>query len=309
MKTFLTLALIQLIMIPLFSVSADDHVPGDDIFEIPIHGTVLDNATGLPLIDVSIYAFDENYKDYYKDLTNGEGSFYFEVKTPGFYHLVANKEGYEKRSFIIRANFNGHSIDFAMDPVEYDFTIHGEVEDQESHDLIPNVTVTLEEWVVPGVFTPRRDLRTNETGGFSFNIKNGLYRLVFEKEDYYTDYFLFDTSGNGLHLRKTMRAYYRGVRGVVKDSSGSPIEGATLCLRDDDEVYYETTGETGEYEILIPYGGDYTLTCYADGYRPEGKPVRVQGSIVEIDIHMEEPRIPLIYQFLYLILELLGSIG
>ena len=62
-------------------------------------------------------------------------------------------------------------------------------------------------------------------------------------------------------------------------------------------------------EILIPYGGDYTLTCYADGYRPEGKPVRVQGSIVEIDIHMEEPRIPLIYQFLYLILELLGSIG
>uniref|UniRef100_A0A0K2UK94 Peptidase M14 domain-containing protein n=2 Tax=Lepeophtheirus salmonis TaxID=72036 RepID=A0A0K2UK94_LEPSM len=67
---------------------------------------------------------------------------------------------------------------------------------------------------------------------------------------------------------------HKGVKGFVKDESGSAIEGASMKVKGRD-VGFQTTKEGEFWRILLP--GIYTMEIFAPGYQPR----EVQFAIVE----------------------------
>jgi len=62
---------------------------------------------------------------------------------------------------------------------------------------------------------------------------------------------------------------HRGVRGFVFDDTGSPIEGASMKIKDR-EVGFRSTRHGEYWRILLP--GKYTLEVYADNFEPKELP-------------------------------------
>jgi hypothetical protein len=309
-KGILVAMIVMLCVIPITSVAGDDNVPGDDLIETAFFGTVTDNETGLPIGGANIYAFDEDYQNYYGALTDQEGYYYFEVGSAGLHIIYANKQGYGQSTSIGRIHINDKDeVNFTLDPIHYEYLVYGEVVDQDTDELLSDVHITLYEMVGPGVFNPRTESTTNSSGGFSFRLDNGTYRLEFDKEGYFIRYHTWKVAGSGLHLTQTMQSFYQGIFGQVTDENGIPMPDVTISFENRDNKFYNTTDKDGNYEILVPYSDTYTLTAYADGCRPFIDRVTIPSYVkIGYDIQLHEATFPLIYQFLYYILTLLGLV-
>jgi hypothetical protein len=72
------------------------------------------------------------------------------------------------------------------------------------------------------------------------------------------------------------------VRGVVRDETGVPIEGATIELSIGERKVGTVTRDDGSYEVDLVHGpvlgGELTLTVSRAGFHPISKRVRGNGS-------------------------------
>jgi hypothetical protein len=67
------------------------------------------------------------------------------------------------------------------------------------------------------------------------------------------------------------------VTGVVRSTSGDPIEGALVMGLD---LGYSETDASGRFELRQP---EMVLVCWCDGFYPAAKPVAgIRGAILEI---------------------------
>jgi hypothetical protein len=83
---------------------------------------------------------------------------------------------------------------------------------------------------------------------------------------------------------------HRGVKGVVKNDGGKPIEGASMKIRGRD-VGFQFVFEGEFWRILLP--GIYTMEVYADGFAPREVDfaiVEKNPTVLNITLRREVPR-------------------
>ena len=89
-------------------------------------------------------------------------------------------------------------------------------------------------------------------------------------------------------LLALMNQVHRGVKGFVRNETGSPISGAYLTVAN--RNWDVRSAQDGDYwRLLVP--GLYVLTASADGYRAVSEMVMVpEGAAVELNFTLEECR-------------------
>jgi hypothetical protein len=80
------------------------------------------------------------------------------------------------------------------------------------------------------------------------------------------------------------------VRGVVRDSSGAPIEGARVMFADGPGSLPDVaalTGAGGEFTLSAPVAGTYRIQCVTEG----AAPVDVEVTVAPGEPHHVEVRV------------------
>ena len=87
------------------------------------------------------------------------------------------------------------------------------------------------------------------------------------------------------------QALYGGLTGIIADSSGAAVPGATVTLQNEETglAFTATTDDTGTYTIRNIAGGTYTLRATLQGFKEfvqTGIPITA-GGIVRINGRLE----------------------
>jgi hypothetical protein len=201
-------------------------------------------------------------------------------------------------------------------PKVFDTSVYGIVTDSVTGAPLRDVYITLwefVEWEDGWSYTRIADYQTKEDGKYSFEAFEGTFVLdaVIEGYDQYHSDVVELVSGDSLELNIELSQWTRGVTGIVYDENGDPMEGVAISLEGDGRrsgEFTATTDENGFYEIRVPWGGQYTLKAFYDGYRPYNEDVQMpQDEMLEQDIDMKKALLPgPLLQIVYFILSLIG---
>lgn len=314
----LTLASIILVLLlsPVMMAVADPYVQGDDLIETTFKGTVTDLDSGEPIEDVFVYGFDEEYNEWRSSITDQNGNYYLEFKQGGTFYIYADHDDYHQEEATETVEINTETIvDFELEPKVFDTRIFGVAKDSETGEPLSDVVVNLLEIVKEDENAWLQSVDqtiTGEDGKYSFEIYTGNFSLEARKQGYdriWIEPFHVE-SGEEYEMDFEMVAWNQGVKGRVTDETGQPMEGIVVSM---DAQWFRSmveTDENGEYEIVVPWEGSYTLRAQEEGYRPFVSQVEIANDeMEEIDIEMVESQIPApILQLVYLILSMLGGL-
>jgi 5-hydroxyisourate hydrolase-like protein (transthyretin family) len=208
-------------------------------------------------------------------------------------------------------------MDLEMAPKVFDTGIYGIVTDSETGTPLAEVYISLYEFIDDQNgqgYQWVSDFQTKDDGTYSFEVYEGSFVVSAGKEGY--DQYVSDTivlvSGDSVELNIGLSEWTRGVTGTVYDENGDPLEGVAITLEGGNGrragEFTATTDENGFYEIRVPWGGQYTLKAFYDGYRPYNEDVQVpQDDMLEQDIDMQKAILPgPLLQIVYFILSLIG---
>ncbi len=305
-----------LVMSPLMLVSADEYTPGDDLVETIFEGVVTDQVTGDPVEKANIYGFDESYNEWRSDITDEEGRYYLEFRRGGTFYIIADHEDYSQEEKIVDSEINENNIvNFELEPKVYNTTIYGTVTDSETGEPLSDVFVSIGEvyYEEYGYSTYGIDyLITDVDGKYSFEVYKGNFSISAQKEEYsryWSDPFFVD-EGEEYQLDIELEPWDQGVFGKVTDEEGNPISDLVVTLENDWIRSNDVTDENGEYEIITPWAGEYTLKAHEDGYRPFVENIDIgEGEMEEVDIEMVESQLPSpILTIVYMIMSLLAGL-
>ena len=305
-----------LVMSPLMLVSADEDTPGDDLVETVFEGVVTDLVAEKPIENVLISGFDESYSEWRSDITDEEGRYYLEFRRGGTFYIIADHEDYYQEEKIVDSEINENNIvNFELEPKIYNTTIYGTVTDSETGEPLSDVVVSLGEvyYDDSGHKTKWGEyLITDVDGKYSFEVFKGNFSISARKEEYYgyssEDFFVDE--GEEYQLDIELEPWDQGVFGKVTDEEGNPISDLVVTLENDWIRANDVTDENGEYEIITPWAGEYTLKAHEDGYRPYVENIDIgEGEMEEVDIEMVESQLPSpILTIVYMIMSLLAGL-
>ena len=94
----------------------------------------------------------------------------------------------------------------------------------------------------------------------------------------------------GLLVSSVFSVYGQGIKGVVKNSSGEPVEFATIYIKEIETG--TTTNLEGDFQISLS-SGTYNLVFQHLGYRAKEKRVIIANSFLELEIILEAETIML----------------
>ena len=318
MKKILILSLaLFLCIMPLMGVVANEYTPGDDLFETVFEGYVLDKDTQEPIDEAYVYAFDENYIEYRRWITDESGYYYLEFSRGGTYSIYAEHPDYIQDSTTESMERNEKkNIDFNLEKKVFDTRIFGSVTDYLTGEPISDAIVYLGEVTIEenGYSTYFSEyFITDEDGTYFFEVYEGNYSIAAEKEGYedvWSSDPFFVRSGDEYQHDIRMKEWNQGVYGIVTDENGDPMSGLVVTVESDYYRGRNVTDDEGYYEIDIPYTGEYTLKAHEDGYLPYVESIRVNyNQMTEHNIEMVESQLPSpVLKIIYIILSLIAGL-
>lgn len=315
-RVAIVIIMLMICVLPFTMVEADVDTPGDDLIETVFQGIVTDMETGDPIENAQMYGFDDGYNEWRYDTTDDEGRYYLEFMRGGTFYLYAEHEDYYQEEIIVESDINvKNDLDFELEPKVFNTTIYGTVTDSETGEPISDVVVVLYEVEYEGNGYSGYGIGymvTSEEGTYSFEAYRGDFEVRANMEEYYTYWSepFFVDEGERYQLDIEMYPWNTGVNGVVKDEQGNPMSDIVVTLENDWLRTNDVTDENGEYEIIIPRGGEFTLKAHEDGYRPYVETITIQdGEMEEVNIEMVESQLPSpVLKIIYIILSLLAGL-
>jgi len=225
--------------------------------------SVVNDATGKPVVGASVDVRLLNGIDYTQNVTGADGNHTFSKVKIDCYMVVAQKELYFKANATACVNrLQRADVRIRLKEITKG-RITGMVFDNQTDQEMSGVTVTLEELNLTTA--------TNIGGGYSFmDLEKGTYNLSVRQTNYVSERHSIivkanDTVTVDFHLRKAVGI----LQGYVKDSSnGKPIENATIMLG---TISGQITGPDGFYVFISVLAGSYNIYVVADGY--EGRSI------------------------------------
>ncbi len=250
-------------------------------------GKVLDEKTKDP-VHAQLWIYDDNYVRSYYGETDRSGVYEIDVERGGTYYIYVQAEGYSPAYTQERIQ-NGETkvVNFNLTP--YESSVFGLVFDEISEEPVDGGYVELYPEDEGGSYY--WDF-IQENGTYVFHIKPGNYSLlvsVSNYEAYLSDVF-FVADGEDREMNIPLRLIPQGIKGVVQNEDGDPIEGASVVIENDHGSYHDATDENGEYEIRAPRGR-YDLSVRAGEYRPYKDDVRIpEDEVIVKDVTLKEAR-------------------
>ncbi|GIP35391.1 S8 family serine peptidase [Paenibacillus sp. J2TS4] len=116
------------------------------------------------------------------------------------------------------------------------------------------------------------------TGKYVIRHPEGTFELIVESYGFHP----YTTSvqvkrGEVVQIDARLQPLSKGkIVGIVTDSAGHPVAGASIKLLEDTQAPAALTGEDGKFE-LEAYEGQYQLSAAAKGFHPATMPVVIQG--------------------------------
>ena len=268
--------------------------------ETKFHGTVTDAKTGEPIEDALIYCQSRGLVSSltYHTETDEEGYYEIYPKTWGEHYFVVTHEKFESTSkYSEIKNHEQKVVDFELEPLDFNVKIYGIVHDSETGEPIGEAYVHIQS---RDDFT-RYDIRADGEGHFEQDVLPGNYTISANQvnyESYSSDEFRV-YEGEKKRIEIPLSMIKSGIRGIVTDEGGNPLEGVEISL---EKIYLKnpryirrysrsyfakgTTDAEGRYDIRIREG-EYALKAREEPYMPYHKNVRIdENEIVENDIEM-----------------------
>lgn len=93
----------------------------------------------------------------------------------------------------------------------------------------------------------------------------------------------------GYSLPAQRRRASRGVRGVVNDPRGKPIQGASVRLKNLQTLRIRSylSGKDGAYRFTnVSLGGEYEITAFFGGRRSDAKSIRWYDEGTDIEVNL-----------------------
>lgn len=280
------------------TVAAGQSVTGKDITltqiaptKGTIKGTVKDTSSS-PIggANMKIYNAGDRTSPVATTTTASDGSYQVGNLDPKSYDVVANKTGYfdaEKDNNQVSAG-GTTTVDLTMSKWTgggAKGNIAGTVQDSKTSPGIASVDVKVYN---AGTSTLVKSTTTSGPGTYSLDLDAGAYDLVFNKTGY-KDGKLYNvlvqagkTTNGDISLEPQQSGTMGLVHGIVKDSKGAFITGATVSIKG---PYNGTinTDSSGKYSFTDLPAGSYSVTASCAGFTSQMKSVTVSNSDETLD--------------------------
>ena len=269
-------------------------------------GTVTDAETGEPLDMAFIYCVHNVTNKPYRTTTDLDGYYILDLDTSGEYKLIASKDEYEPSSKYAQVHYSDiKTVNFELEPMDLNGTVYGTVYDSETEEPLEDARVRLENIDTQEV----HHLVTEKDGKYQKDVVPGNFSLRVTKNNYQRyDVELFEVSeGEKKKMDVPLEEIKNGIRGVVTDENGDPLELVEIVVQNNQVYINHITDQDGRYDIRIP-PGQYEISARKAPYRPYNEDVQIEkDEIKEHDIEMKRsPVLGFIERILMFIWNLLG---
>jgi hypothetical protein len=231
-----------------------------------ISGTVVDQATGYPLVGAGVILVTNTANVAYTALT---GAFTLTDISAGSHSVSVEMYGYATQTSGTLTVTNGQTAAAGtLSLVADTLTAYGNAFNPDASENLEGVTVT----AVYGGQTATTDANGNYTMP---GVTPGLEIFVFHKAGYVSEssgQWLISPADNvnvNIHMRPVdlNQIHQTGVAsGVVRDTAGNPLAGVTVSVAGKPAIT-TTTAANGTYSLALPLGAAYVLTAQKAGFR------------------------------------------
>ncbi|MCK5148788.1 carboxypeptidase regulatory-like domain-containing protein [bacterium] len=197
------------------------------------------------------------------DVNADDEGYYTLSLQAGTYQLHAEKTGFISNTINVQVGqaqtLDGRNIVLERNIV----TVHGVVKDKDSHELLMNVLITVEN---TGISTTSK-----ADGTYVLELEphiNG-YTIVASKAGYISKNADTGalTAGIDRGSNYDLEASTTMLSGTVRDKSADPVDNAVVRAEIGSTIYQTITTADGAYALnLSPLGGSYTITASKTGY-------------------------------------------
>lgn len=176
--------------------------PGnDDIYQFSIKflgivGRVYNDRTNEVVPDASVTIHDTTNDKDISLVTDDNGYFHTDLPISSEYSLEATKEGYSPKGYSTTSTFGNK---FGTDTVnvfmwKHELFAQGRIYSNESHELLSNVKVTIEN--LNEEESEKRELITDENGEYFYVLRpDNRYKITAEKPEHISKSFIMNTEG------------------------------------------------------------------------------------------------------------------
>ena len=249
-------------------------------FNASIEGYVYDdNQNPLPYAQIQIG------NEFWGDWTETDGSGYYHFELPqGHYYMYVWQTGFYEEWTEVEVYPGTNYQSFYLESYQVDGAIYGIVMNEGGQPIM-NAEVYV------GSDIEGFMQYTDESGGFWFNLPNGVYDLY----TYHWDFMPYFASGIEVENDTTfqqiiMTAPQGGVEGYVYSGDGYPISNAEVVIFSalDSTGLWGYTDYTGYYSIPA-YNGEFYISAWADGFNPsQPSALSINDEWVFINIWLEQ---------------------
>lgn len=250
-------------------------------FDAYLEGYVYDMG-GMPLPYAQVQIGNDVWGNWM--VTDEYGYYSFDLPV-GYYYISAAAEGHHQHYGDISVVPGYNSYNFFLEPMQIDGAIHGLVYDEGTGNPIEGADVYAYNWDNDeGYWT-----YTDPSGGFWFDLPNGMYDVVVETWEYPPSWVEgIHVNDDTTYIEIPLVMPNGGVEGWVYDQDGYPIMNAEVIIISmaDSMGYWGYTDDSGHFAIPAP-NGDYQVFAWAEGFE-EGHfgNVSVMDNWVQIDIYL-----------------------
>ncbi|MCF6137924.1 carboxypeptidase regulatory-like domain-containing protein [Pseudalkalibacillus berkeleyi] len=238
-------------------------------------GKVTDSETGDPLPNTTVQVTNGNGVTVGTTITDASGDYTFTRLAPGSYTVTFIAEGYGSKNIGTKIEPNQTTtLNVALDQLVG--AISGTVTDTGSNPI---------SGALVEIFSNNILIASTSTGGNgSYTINNltpGAYTVSVSKENFGTETVGASVLANEITTANVTLTPNPGIlTGTVSTSSGDPIQGAVITIKDlrtGANIIQVVTNNQGNYTALGLAPGDYSVLAQAEDFQSQRKGAIIQS--------------------------------